>query len=337
MTEQPRRWTVAGGPGFRFAETVAGTVARWGMLSGGETVIVGVSGGPDSVCLLDVLARLRAGLTLIVAHVDHGLSADSERVSKEVARAAAAAGFDVHVARATGLKGSNLHERARDFRYSFFESLAAQEGASLIATGHTLDDRVETTLARLVHGAGTEGLAGIPPTHDMRVRPLIEVRRAETRAYCEEAGLPYIDDPANLDDRFDRASIRKLLVDAIEDRWGDGAVRAMAKSIEKLREDAAALGSQMDLLYRGMANDGSEGEVFFKLEDITALPRALRRRLLERAVGRVRDRGAGIDEVLDGLERADRKPGARFDLAGGTVVTLERERLVVTLPKNGAT
>lgn len=335
MTEATERWTIAGGPGFHFAEKVAATIARYGMFAGGETVVVGVSGGPDSVCLLDVLARLRAGLTLVVAHVDHGLSPSSEEISKEVARAAAAAGFDVHIARAGGLAGSNLHERARDFRYSFFESLAAQEGASLIATGHTLDDRVETTLARLIHGAGTEGLAGIPPRHEMRVRPLIEMRRSETRAYCDEAGLKFIDDPANLDDRFDRASVRKLLVGAIEDRWGEGAVRAMANSIERLREDSAALAAQTELLYRGVADVSVDGRVSFKLEDVMALPRALRRRMLERAVGRIRDRGAGIDEVLHALDRKTLKPDAHFDLASGTSVKLDGEHLVVTLPDLG--
>lgn len=334
---RPARWTVAGGPGYKVAERAADTIARYGMFSGGEAVVVGVSGGPDSVCLLDVLARLRAGLTLIVAHVDHGLSSDSERISKEVARAAAAAGFDVHVARATGLGGPNLHERARDFRYSFFQSIASQEGARLIATGHTLDDRVETTLARFIHGAGTEGLAGLPPVHGTRVRPLIGLRRSETRAYCTEAGLSFVDDPANLDHRFDRPSIRDLLVARIEERWGAGSIHAMASSIERIREDAQALSAQTDLIYEGLIRTDAGGGTSLPLADMMLLPRALRRRVLERAIGRIRDRGAAIDEVLDALEKDDRKPDARFDVAGGTVVSIGRDRIVVTGPAGEAT
>ncbi|MGI8774598.1 MAG: tRNA lysidine(34) synthetase TilS [Actinomycetota bacterium] len=330
------RWTVSGGPGYKVAERAADTVARYRMFSGGEKVVVGVSGGPDSVCLLDVLARLRAGLTLVVAHVDHGLAPDSERISKEVARAAAAAGFDVHVARAAGLGGPNLHERARDFRYSFFQSIASQEGATLVATGHTLDDRVETTLARFIHGAGTEGLAGLPPIHGTRVRPLIELRRSETRTYCTEAGLPFVDDPANLDHRFDRPSIRDLLIARIEGRWGPGSIHAMAGSIEKIREDAQALAAQTDLIYEGLTRTDPDGSTTLTLADVMLLPRALRRRVLERAIGRIRDRGAAIDEVLDALEREDRKPDARFDVAGGTIVTIGRDRIVVTAPSEGA-
>lgn len=303
------------------------------MFKGGETVVVGVSGGPDSTCLLDVLGRLGAGLDLVVCHVDHGLSAQSEEIATEVARNAAQAGHDVHVARAKDLAGPNLHARAREFRYSFFQTIAAQEGAACIATGHTLDDRVETTMARFIHGAGGSGLAGIPPvggsalSHVTRVRPLIGVRRAETRAYCDEVGLDYVDDPSNEDPRFERAVVRQMVLKPIEDHWGDGAIRAMSHSVERIREDDDALAAQANILYAGMVEEGGPKE--FDIPTLTKLPRALRRRLLEVAVGPKRDRGAGIDEVLDALERSDRKPDARFDLAGGTTVLFGKDKLTV--------
>lgn len=269
---------------------------------GGETVLVAVSGGPDSMCLLHVLGRLQAGLTLVVAHVDHGLSESSEELATRVAGHASGLGLDVHVARAKGLDGPNLHARARDFRYSFLETIAAQEEATCIATGHTLDDRVETTVGRLIHGGGTKALAGIPPKEGKRIRPLIDIRRAETRAYCDELGLPYVDDPANEDPRFDRASIRGLVMAPIEQRWGEGAVKAMATSAERLHEDAQALEGLADRLYADIA-EGSGGGIRFALGPLLKMSRSFRRRLLEKAVGRVRDRSGGIDAVLDHLDR----------------------------------
>lgn len=304
------------------------------MFSGGETIVVAVSGGPDSTALLHVLARLRMDARLLVAHVDHGLGDDSESIAADVARRAAEAGLDVHVARARGLEGPNLHARAREFRYSFFETIADQEGAGAIATGHTLDDRVETSLQRFIRGAGTRGLTGIPyvgspsRTGTRRVRPLLDVRRAETRAYCEEVGLPFVDDPANRDTRFDRASVRELVVTAIEKRWGDGAVRAMAASINRLAEDDHALQDQATLLYEGSAETDDEGRVSLGLPMMRELPRALQRRLLERATGPLRDRGPGIDEVLDALA-ADARPETSFDLAEGTKVVITGARLQV--------
>ena len=135
----------------------------------------------------------------IIAHVDHGLSEESERVAAHVAAYGSTLGYEVHLARAHDLEGPNLHERARRFRYAFFEDLAAREGARRVATAHTLDDRVETTLARLIHGAGLTGVAGLQPAEGVRVRPLIGSRRQETRSYCMELGIDFYDDPANLD------------------------------------------------------------------------------------------------------------------------------------------
>lgn len=298
----------------------------------GERWVVAVSGGPDSLCLLDVLGRLAPSLelTLDVAHVDHGLSAGSDEVAAAVARHASASGHDVHVARASGLEGANLHARAREFRYRFFETVASETGATRVATGHTLDDRVETTLARLIHGAGTDGLAGTRRREGNRLRPLLRVRRAETRAYCGERGIEFVDDPANEDERFERPAVRSRIVAAVEERWGDGAVRAMATSADRLAEDADFLKGLGSTLYGQLARRG-DGEVRFELDAFLTAPRALRRRLLEEAVGRTRDRSGGIDAVLDALDRPEGLAGPlSFDVASGAV-EVTREHLVVKM------
>ncbi|MGH2819660.1 MAG: ATP-binding protein, partial [Actinomycetota bacterium] len=108
-----------GGPGFDVVERAEATIKRHGMLADTDRVVVAVSGGPDSTCLLDVLSRLatQLDLTLEVAHVDHGLSEGSGEVAARLAHAAAAAGFDVHMVRVPDLAGPNLQARARDFRY----------------------------------------------------------------------------------------------------------------------------------------------------------------------------------------------------------------------------
>lgn len=318
-----------GGPGFALVEKARDAIDRYGMLAEGDGALVAVSGGPDSTCLLDALARLSGTyrLRLVVAHVDHGLSEGSAQQAARVAKAAADVGYEVHVTRAPDLPGPNLHARARAFRYSFFETIAQQEGAARIATGHTLDDRVETTLARLIHGAPTEGLAGLSPVEGGRIRPLIECRRSETRAYCDELGLEYFDDPANQDPRFERSAVRDRVLAAIEERWGEGAVRAMATSAEHLRHDAAALAGLADALHDRLVRHADVG-VEFDRKDLVLAPRALRRRLLQRAVGRVRDRSGGIDAALDALEEQGRT--GRFAVASGIEIAVERDRVRVT-------
>lgn len=325
-------WKPYGGPGFDLVKSAEATIERYEMLQRGDTVVVALSGGPDSTCMLDVLARLgeKWELNLAIAHVDHALSAESETIAANVTSRAAKEGYEVHLARAPELDGPNLHARARDFRYEFLEIVATREGAQRIATGHTLDDRVETTLARLLHGAGTDGLAGLPPVERKKIRPLISARRKETRAYCTEAGLDFVDDPANSDPRFERSLIRSIMVPAIEGQWGEGAIRAIARSSERLREDSSALGYIAGQLYADGAKQTSEG-ISFDRGLVMGMPRALRRRVLESAIGPVRDRSAGIDAALDGLDSAVR--GAelplRFGVAGGGEIVVEKSNVRV--------
>ena len=318
-----------GGPGFDIVERARDAIARFEMLPRGTTVVVGLSGGPDSTCLLDVLARLSESLELdlAVAHVDHGLTESSADVAAEVSRRAAAQGHDVHVVRAPDLSGPNLQARARSFRYGFFDTVAANTGATRVATGHTLDDRVETTLARLLHGAGTKGVAGLLPVDGKRVRPLITVGRAQARAYCEERALEFIDDPANEDDRFERVAVRRRLVATIEERWGRGAVEAIATSAQRLAEDAATLEALASTLYEQIAHKTETG-VRFDRTALAGVPRALRRRLLETAVGRVRDRSGGIEEALDALDRPDEGRGT-FSVAGGGSIEVGTEEVAI--------
>lgn len=320
-----------GGPGFDLVDAVLATILRRRMLQGGETVLVAVSGGPDSTCLLDVLGRLRDKLDLQieVAHVDHGLSEESVDVSARVAREGAELGYDVHVARARDLAGPNLQERAREFRYAFFKAIADDIGATRIATGHTLDDRVETTVARLLHGAGTGGLAGLPPYDPPRIRPLIDVRRTQTRAYCDEVGLGYYEDPANEDPRFERVRIRTRLLDKIEAEWGEGVIKAIAASADKLSEDAGALSSLGERLAADLISSGDDATQVVKLEMIAGLPRALQRRVLEAAVGRVRDRSGGIDAALDALADEHLVKPARFAVASGKEIVIDSDAVTV--------
>ena len=318
-----------GGPGFHIVERARDAVARYDMLPRGATVVVGFSGGSDSTCLLDVLDRLSESLELdlAVAHVDHGLSESSAEVAAEVSRRATARGHDVHVVRAPDLSGSNIQARARSFRYGFFDTVAANTGATRVATGHTLDDRVETTLARLLHGAGTKGVAGLLPVDGNRVRPLIQVSRADARAYCVERELEFVDDPANEDDRYERVAVRRRLLTAIEERWGRGAVEAIATSAQRLWEDAATLDDLAGTLYEQLAHKTESG-VRFDREALAVVPRALRRRLFERAVGPVRDRSGGIEEALDAVDKDPSSRGS-FSVAGGGSIEVSTKEVAI--------
>ncbi|MDQ3752766.1 MAG: hypothetical protein M3333_07735, partial [Actinomycetota bacterium] len=184
------------------------------------------------------------------------------------------------------------------------------------------------TLARLIHGAGTDSLAGLRPGDGPRIRPLIQIRRSETRAYCEDLSLGFYDDPANRELRFERVAVREEVLRAITDRWGAGAMDAIARSCERLSEDSDALGGIADRLYPRIATSKEDG-VELATPDLAKLPRGLRRRLLEQAVGRIRDRAGGIEAVLDRLEE-DKTAPATFAVAEGIKVGVAPDTVVVS-------
>src|SRR3989441_639845 len=195
-------------------ETVRATLRRHAMLTGGEHVVIGVSGGADSTALLSVLTSLTSAyrLRLSALHVDHRLRPESWRDAEHVQALGARLGVPVDVTAVTVSSRGSLEDAARQARYIALEAHADRIGADRIAVGHTADDQAETVLMRVLEGAGLRGLAGIPPTRGRIIRPLLDLRRAELTAHLDAVGLGWIEDPTNRDLRFLRNRIRHDLL-----------------------------------------------------------------------------------------------------------------------------
>ena len=195
------------------------TIRRHAMLAGGETVLVAVSGGADSVALLHLLLGLGPEwrLRLHVLHVDHQLRADSARAADFVQALGARLCVPVEVATVTVEPRGSLEAAARAARYAALETCAARVGADRVALGHTADDQAETVLMRLVQGAGVRGISGIPPVRGRIIRPLIELRRTALEAELRRAELSWAEDPSNRDPKFLRNRIRHELLPLLSD------------------------------------------------------------------------------------------------------------------------
>ena len=187
-------------------------------LAGGRA-LVAVSGGPDSVALLDLLAQTVDvhGQELVVAHVDHGIQPDSARVAEQVQALAQRYQLPFHGGR-LGLGPATGETRAREERYAWLEGLRLDLGAGFIFTAHHADDQIETVLMRVLAGSGPAGLAGMAPVRGPLLRPLLSFRRAELLSHLEEAGLGWWLDPANSDPRHLRSWIRTALLPVLRQR-----------------------------------------------------------------------------------------------------------------------
>jgi tRNA(Ile)-lysidine synthase len=215
---------------------VATAVDRRGVIAPGESVLIACSGGPDSTALLDALARLAPprGWRLTVAHVDHGLRAESGGDADVVAALASARALPFRSIRVEVEGGGSLQDHARNARHAALKAEAGRVGASLIALGHTADDQAETVLMRLLAGASPAGLPAMAERERGLARPLIRVWRDATIAYCAALGIEPLVDPSNADPRFLRSRVRHEVIPALEAVF-PGARRRLVVLAERQR------------------------------------------------------------------------------------------------------
>ena len=200
------------------------TIRKYDMLQPGERVVVGVSGGADSVALLHGLWELRGEfhLSLMVAHLDHGLRPGGNQEALFVRKLAEKLGVPFHrrkadVAAYRKEKGLTVQEAAREVRYAFLAEVARKNRASKIALGHTADDQAESVIMRILRGSGTRGLAGIPPVREgLYIRPLIEVWRQEIEAFLKAKRIPFLTDPSNVSPHYLRNRVRQELLPLLQ-------------------------------------------------------------------------------------------------------------------------
>ncbi len=224
-------------------DTVEETIRRHAMLAGGETVLVAVSGGADSVALLHALRLLapRWRLALRVLHVDHGLRPDSSRDAEFVRALGRRLEVPVDVVAVAVVPAGSLEAAAREARYAALDAHADRLGAQRIALGHTADDQAETVLMRVLGGAGMRGLAGIPAVRGRVIRPLLGLRRRDLLGELREAGLDWVEDPSNLDPKFLRNRIRHELLPFLQASYDADVVEALNRVARLARESVETI------------------------------------------------------------------------------------------------
>jgi tRNA(Ile)-lysidine synthase len=216
---------------------VATALDRRDVIARGESVLVACSGGPDSVALLDALARLAPprNIRLAVCHVDHGLRDGSAGEADAVEALAEQRGLQFRAVHVAVDPGGSLQDRARAARHRALADVARDAGATAIALGHTADDQAETVLMRALSSATPHSLMAMAERNGPLARPLLRVWREQTIAYCAAVGLDFLDDPSNADPRFLRSRVRHQLLPALEQTF-PGARRRLATLARRQRE-----------------------------------------------------------------------------------------------------
>jgi tRNA(Ile)-lysidine synthase len=302
------------------AEAMVEQVREGGLVPAGTPLIAMLSGGRDSVCLLDLAVRLLGADRVTALHVNYGLRDDSDEDEAHCVALCEGLRVRLEVERPRRPEGpGNLQAWARDARYAAAARLASPN--ALIATGHTADDQVETILYRLASSPSRRALLGMRPRDGKLVRPLLAFTREQTTAYCEERGLAWREDPTNAELAYARNRVRHGLGPALAEIH-PAAAQNVLRTAELLRDEAEVLDALVAAELDG-SNGSARGRI--ELERLAELPPALRRlvvqELADRAAGRPVPGAARHADEVASLRPTGR---AMLDLGGGVRAIAER-------------
>lgn len=277
----------------KITDKVRQTISRYNMINPGERIIVAVSGGPDSVCLLDILHKLEEELdiSLVVAHFDHGLRPGEDEAETDFVRELSKSmklPFETEKSSFSAHAKGSPEEKAREARYEFLERTLRKHEARKIALGHNLDDQAETIIMRLLRGSGPTGLSGIPPFRDgVFIRPLIELRRVDIRNYLSSRNLKHVVDSSNLQAGYLRNKIRLELMPVLE--------KYQPRLVERLGHTAEILSDEnryLNFVAKGWLDEESRekqgGSLLIPLSHFLELPSAIRNRVAREAINTVK-------------------------------------------------
>jgi len=322
------------------------TVKEYRLLNPGETVLVAVSGGADSIALLYLMDyyREKFGCTLHVAHLNHMIrkkDADLDvRFVQSLARdlkiPITVEAIDVQVLAKETKVG--VEAAAREARYSFFDRVAEKIGADKIAVGHTADDNVETFLMRLVRGAGLKGLCGIPPRRGRVVRPLIKIWRKEIENYVGVLKLVPRRDYTNYESKYMRNRVRMKLIPQLK-LYNLNIKEIVLQTILLLTEDSEYLEAKAKEALERISKISGENEIRIDISELHELEDPIQGHFIRKAIEKVKGdlsnlTYAHVCDVLDKLEASEKW---EIHLPGGVYAVGNRGELVICREKPGAT
>ncbi len=260
----------------------------------GEVLVVGLSGGADSVALLDVLVRAAAlrGFTVTAAHLDHRLrpasTADARFCADLCARLGVVLETTTADVRASARRlGTSIEGAARNERYAFLQTIRRRQGAVAVAVAHTRDDQAETVLMHLVRGAASRGLGGMRPFTNGIMRPLLGCSRADVLAHLKQYGLPWVEDASNGDRAYLRNRVRLELLPYLERHFNPRIRETLARSAALLGAEAEALRATADELLARAELAATPTEISLNRAALAAAPRALGAQAIRNAIERV--------------------------------------------------
>ena len=305
-----------------FEDLVLETINKYSMISKGDKVIVAVSGGPDSIALLNALINLKEklGCSLYVAHVNHMIREVADSETEYVQEFCKSRGIECFVKKVDVISLANekkigTEEAGRNVRYEFFDEIFNKVNADKIAIAHNANDNAETVLMNVLRGSGISGLKGIEPIRDNKfIRPLIEIERADIEKYCEEKTLNPKFDESNKDNTYTRNKIRNLLIPFLKEEFNPSVVEGLNRLSDLASQENKYIEEIVNKEYANILVSTDSEKIVLNLKKFNELDDFIKGKIIMLCVLNLFGSTKGIEKkhIEDIIKLCDRNIGNKY-------------------------
>ena len=267
---------------------VINTINKYNLIQSGDKLVLGVSGGPDSISMLNILNEIKEEwqFEIYVAHINHMIRKEADDDEIYVKQYCKKNNIQCFVKRVNVQEFANIQkigteEAGRNIRYEFFEEVLQKVGANKIAIAHNKNDKIETIVMNLLRGSGLSGLKGIEPIREQRIiRPLIECERQEIEQYCEQYKLEPRIDKTNFENDYTRNKIRNIVIPYIKNEFNPNIIETMDRLSQVATEESNYIELQVEKIYQKLLIERSQKQIILKLKEFNQQEKVIKNRLI---------------------------------------------------------
>ena len=289
-------------------EKILETIKKYNMIENGEKVVLAVSGGPDSICMLDILNDIKNDETIdinfeiVVAHVNHMIRKEAEEDEKYVKKYCEEKQIEFYSKSIDVQKMANnnkigVEEAGRKARYDFFDEILERTNAQKIAIAHNKNDKVETVLMHILRGSGINGLKGIEAKRGKYIRPLIEFERSEIEEYCSKKNLQPRIDKTNFENEYTRNKVRNLLIPYIQKEFNPNLIQTIDRLSNLVAEEEKYIKKKNEKVYKEMLISESENEIQLRLKTFNIQEKVIKSRIILYTITRLFGNSKGLEKI----------------------------------------
>lgn len=285
-------------------EKVRKTIREYNLIEKNDSIVVGVSGGPDSMTLLSILLKLKEefNLKIYVAHVNHMLRENAIKDEEYVKEFCEKNNIEMFIKKANiseiaKKEKIGLEEAGRNARYNFFEEILKNTESNKIAIAHNLNDKVETIIMNTLRGSGVSGLKGIEPKRKKYIRPLIEIERHEIEKYCIENEINPRHDESNDDNTYTRNKIRNIIIPYIRNEFNPNIIKTLNRLSEIIKEEDEYVQSKTEKIFKEILLTNEKNKIELDPRKFNYQEKVIQKNLILLAIKKVKGSTQGIEKV----------------------------------------